>query len=140
MNAHRASLLALLTVLIVMPGARTLSAQSVKYQATIDQKCFPQARVFQVPAGKTAMEIRPTKFTPGGGCPNGLRVKEPAWGISTGARCLSGNVFLQKVGAKGKVTETPTPLKDLKLKSGLWCLHVDGGMNALVEVTMSLVP
>jgi len=113
-------------------------AQKVTVKATIDEKCTPRDGLFTVPAGKMAKNLTLLGLSGGTNCNTGAHIDNPAWGISLGDACRTGNAFYYNVNKDGKISQTPAPLSKIALGPDSYCLHVDGGRLASVSIALDL--
>jgi len=129
----------LLLIVLILCWQSQAWAQKVTVKAAMDEKCARQNGLFTVPVGRFATNLTLLNLSGGTNCSTGIHIDNPAWGISQGNACGTGNVFYYNVNNDGTISQTPGSLSRLRLGPGSYCVHLDGGKLGSVSIAFDLV-
>jgi hypothetical protein len=118
-----------------------LARSTVNISAGVNSSCDPRETAFVVPGGQTATEFA-ADFRSGQNCGSGTVPESSGYLISRGQCGISelprGDVY--RYWRTKTNSGSSSPLANLRIAPGTYCLSFDGGRGGYVQLNYALVP
>jgi len=107
----------------------------IKVSASIDKNCNSIPATINVASGQTAFNFSISQLQAGKNCYNGSSFPEKGFVIKDSAGRM---IYRYQINSKGNVYAPNGNLNQLKLESGIYYVHVDGGNGARLDLKFKL--
>lgn len=125
----------LLFLALILLFSLGLYAQSAKVSASIDHKCNTVPASIRVPNETIAEGFTIEILLAGNNCYDGSEFSDRGFIIKNANGDI---VYRYHINKKDEVSTPDGPLKDLRLNTGIYYVHVDGGNGAKLELSYHL--